>query len=192
MSPALPFGAPILQRAKDGVCQRASGRVVRLELPSVVFKVCRARRRWREEWCFVMEMCLFIHASHSPATPCTLHTPATTPPQCRQWCRRQYMLNAWPQLPHAGASSSRCHRSRGSGTAGRIPAAATVCAGADASSPTGGTPLMLPVPCSAQAPVPAQGHSVQAPSPKRSGCCRLNLTMWQATLAETVPPPPQL
>ena len=30
MSPTLPFGAPILQRAKDGVCQRARGRVVRL------------------------------------------------------------------------------------------------------------------------------------------------------------------
>ena len=30
MSPALPFVAPILQRAKDGVCQRARGRVVRL------------------------------------------------------------------------------------------------------------------------------------------------------------------
>ena len=28
MSPTLPFVAPILQRAKDGVCQRARGRVV--------------------------------------------------------------------------------------------------------------------------------------------------------------------
>jgi hypothetical protein len=70
--------------------------------------------------------------------------PQNSLPQCRQWCRRQYMLNAWPQLPHVDASSSRCHRSRGSGTAGHIPAAATVCAGADASSPTGGSPSSAP------------------------------------------------
>ena len=215
VSPALPFVAPILQRAKDGVCQRARGRVVRLGTAVCCFQGVSCAKSVAGGMVFCdgdvsvhSRVTLSSHALHSTHTRndssalfrlgeakvwrALTQLPQNSLPQCRQWCRRQYMLNAWPQLPHAGASSSRCHRSRGSGTAGRIPAAATVCAGADASSPTGGTPLLLPVPCLAHAPVPAQGHSVQAPSPKRSGCCRLNLTMWQAMLAETVPPPPQL
>ena len=144
MSPALPFVAPILQRAKDGVCQRARGRVVRLGTAVCCFQGVSCAKSAAGGMVFCdgdvsvhSRVTLSSHALHSTHTRndssalfrlgeakvwrALTQLPQKSLPQCRQWCRRQYidMLNAWPQLPHAGASSSRCHRSRGSGTAGR-------------------------------------------------------------------------